>query len=398
MAGNVALLAVGVQLPSPDAAARALCRHRARPVARTRLPDRALRPDRPRRRLLILWDLTRPPGAPGKGIALGIAAGVKLTPAVFVASGAQGPATGSGHRPGGLRRDRSPGSARPSRRERRLLDPGGSTRPAASAKVWIVDNQSLQGLIARALGDPAPGLLWAVPALAVAATGLWLARRARTDRQGVLVTALTALLISPISWSHHWVWCVPLIAVLYAERGPRAAAATAGVRSRALWLVPHQGDLDLRLPWWQQPFASPYPLLGLVLLAQLSARSSSAVDDPVGVPLLSQEPLPMGGEVLVDGVAGDDGVEVRLVAVGLRAQHAAEALGLLLARAEGARHLDGDGRLRQVDGSATFDTTSTLISPSRKASNSFSRCALLVSPLMTGAFKCSPSSSSWSMY
>jgi alpha-1,2-mannosyltransferase len=226
---------------------------------------------------LILWDLTRPPGAPGKGIALGIAAGVKLTPAVFVAYLL-------------LRgRRREAATALAAFAGTVLL--GALALPAASVdfwtrrlyetgrvgKVWIVDNQSLQGLIARALGDPAPGPLWAVPALALASAGLWLARRVRTDRQGVLVIALTALLISPISWSHHWVWCVPLIAVLYAEHGPRPAAATAVVfAARTLWLVPHQGDLDLRLPWWQQPFASPYPLLGLVLLVQLSARSSSA--------------------------------------------------------------------------------------------------------------------------
>lgn len=226
---------------------------------------------------LILWDLTRPPGAPGKGIALGIAAGVKLTPAVFVAYLLLK----------GRRREAATASAAFAGTV--LL--GALALPAASVdfwtrrlyetgrvgKVWIVDNQSLQGLIARALGDPAPGPLWAVPALALAAAGLWLARRARTDRQGVLVIALTALLISPISWSHHWVWCVPLIAVLYAEHGPRPAVATAAVfAARTLWLVPHQGDLDLRLPWWQQPLASPYPLLGLVLLVQLSARSSSA--------------------------------------------------------------------------------------------------------------------------
>lgn len=226
---------------------------------------------------LILWDLTRRPGAPGKGIALGIAAGVKLTPAVFVAYLL-------------LRgRRREAATALAAFAGTVLL--GALALPAASVdfwtrrlyetgrvgKVWIVDNQSLQGLIARALGDPAPGPLWAVPALALTSAGLWLARRARTDRQGVLVIALTALLISPISWSHHWVWCVPLIAVLYAEHGPRPAAATAAVfAARTLWLVPHQGDLDLRLPWWQQPFASPYPLLGLVLLVQLSARSSSA--------------------------------------------------------------------------------------------------------------------------
>lgn len=226
---------------------------------------------------LILWDLTRPPGAPGKGIALGIAAGVKLTPALFLAYLLL---TG---------RRREAATALAAFSGTVLL--GALTLPAASVdfwtrrlyetgrvgKVWIVDNQSLQGLIARVSGDPAPGPLWAVPALAVAPVGLWLASRARTDRQGILVTALTALLISPVSWSHHWVWCVPLIAVLYAERGPRpAAAVTAVFAARTLWLIPHQGDLDLHLPWWQQPLASPYPLLGLLLLAQSPARSSSA--------------------------------------------------------------------------------------------------------------------------
>jgi len=38
-------------------------------------------------------------------------------------------------------------------------------------KAWIVDNQSLQGLVARALSDPAPGLAWALPAAAIALTG-----------------------------------------------------------------------------------------------------------------------------------------------------------------------------------------------------------------------------------
>ncbi|NEA01032.1 DUF2029 domain-containing protein, partial [Streptomyces sp. SID10116] len=33
---------------------------------------------------LVLWDLTRPPGAVGKGFAVGVAAGIKLTPAVFI--------------------------------------------------------------------------------------------------------------------------------------------------------------------------------------------------------------------------------------------------------------------------------------------------------------------------
>ncbi|MBW8702628.1 hypothetical protein MBT84_23820 [Streptomyces sp. MBT84] len=53
---------------------------------------------------------------------------------------------------------------------------------------------------------------------------------------------------------------------------------------------------------------------------------------------------------------------------------------------------------RSMEKLATFETTSTLISLSRKAPKSFSRWALVVSPLMTGAPRCSPSSSNWSMY
>lgn len=233
---------------------------------------------------LILWDLTRPPGARGKGTALGIAAGVKLTPAVFVVYLLL---TGRG---------REAATATAAFGGTVLL--GALLLPAASVdfwtrrlyetgrvgKAWIVDNQSLQGLVARLSGDPAPGPLWLVPAAAVAVTGLWLAARAGEERHGILLTAVTALLVCPISWSHHWVWCVPLLAVLLAEHRVRLAALTAAVfTARTLWLVPHQGDLDLRLPWWAQPLASPYPLLGLVLLAVLaragqasSARISSA--------------------------------------------------------------------------------------------------------------------------
>jgi alpha-1,2-mannosyltransferase len=217
---------------------------------------------------LVLWDLTRPPTARGRGVALGIAAGIKLTPAVFVpylfltgrrreALTAAAACTGTVLL-GGLLLP----SASADFWTRRLYETG------RVGRVWIVDNQSLQGLLARALGDPAPGLAWALPAAAVGVAGLWLAARAGEDRHGVLLTAFTALLISPISWSHHWVWCVPLIAVLLGEGRIRLAALTAtACTARTFWLLPHQGDRDLHFPWWQQPLASPYALLGLGLLA-----------------------------------------------------------------------------------------------------------------------------------
>lgn len=84
--------------------------------------------------VLILWDLTRPTGARGKGIALGIAAGVKLTPALFIAylliRGGDGrrsrpcrPSPG----PYCSVRSYSPPPASTS-------SPGGCTRPGASAR------------------------------------------------------------------------------------------------------------------------------------------------------------------------------------------------------------------------------------------------------------------------
>lgn len=217
---------------------------------------------------LVLWDLTRPPGAPGRGAAIGVATGIKLTPGLFVVYL--------------LLRGRGREAVTAVAAFAGTVAVGALVLPAASVaywtrhlfetdrvgKLWIVDNQSLQGLIARALRDPSPGLAWLLPDLAAAAVGLWLARRAPSERWGVLLTAFTALLISPISWSHHWVWCVPLTAVLLAEGRQGWAAVTAVCfTARTLWLVPHAGDLDLHLPWWQQPLAAPYPLLALALLA-----------------------------------------------------------------------------------------------------------------------------------
>ncbi|WP_239091946.1 glycosyltransferase 87 family protein [Streptomyces sp. SID14478] len=226
---------------------------------------------------LVLWSLTR-----GRGIALGIATGIKLTPAVFIAYlFLTGRRREAGYATAGFAATVAVGGlvlpyASWEFWTRRLYETG------RVGKAWIVDNQSLQGLAARALHTTEPGLLWALPAAAVAAAGLYAATRpTRTDAEGITLTALTALLVSPISWSHHWVWCVPLLALLWASGHRRTTAAIALVfTARTMWLLPHAGALDLHLPWWQQPLASPYPLLGLAVvgaaLRQPSASSSSA--------------------------------------------------------------------------------------------------------------------------
>ncbi|MGI5398172.1 glycosyltransferase 87 family protein [Streptomyces sp. CA-135486] len=226
---------------------------------------------------LVLWDLSRDDEAIGKGFALGVAAGVKLTPAVFILH-----LLITGRVRAGL-------TALASFAGTVLL--GALVLPGASldfwtrrifetdrvGKVWVIDNQSLQGLLARALHTPDPGPVWMLAAVVIAVAGLWIARRAASAARGVLIVAFTGLVVSPISWSHHWVWCVPLLAVLLAEGRTRTAATVAVVfLARTLWLVPHEGDMDLRLPWWQQVPASPYPLLALALALAMPALAPAA--------------------------------------------------------------------------------------------------------------------------
>ncbi|OBI90974.1 mannosyltransferase [Mycobacterium sp. 1245805.9] len=82
-------------------------------------------------------------------------------------------------------------------------------------------NQSWRGGISRILGHDAGFGPLVVAAIAVTAVLAVLAWRALdpTDRLGkLLVVELFGLLLSPISWTHHWVWLVPLM--IWAIHGP----------------------------------------------------------------------------------------------------------------------------------------------------------------------------------
>lgn len=60
------------------------------------------------------------------------------------------------------------------------------------------------------------GLVWIAASLIVIIVAAWLIKRLCAEQLLVdaqLVTALTVLLISPVSWSHHWVWLTLIIPV-----------------------------------------------------------------------------------------------------------------------------------------------------------------------------------------
>ncbi len=109
-------------------------------------------------------------------------------------------------------------------------------------------NQSLRGTVLRIFaGTPHVSLIWLVACLTVGGIGLLLGVRAarRGDEAwGFTLIAVTGLLISPVSWTHHWTIAVAgAIALVGSQSRPvvtalRAIAATAfGVGASAIWLV-----------------------------------------------------------------------------------------------------------------------------------------------------------------
>jgi alpha-1,2-mannosyltransferase len=92
----------------------------------------------------------------------------------------------------------------------------------------IVGNQSVRGMLLRALADGPAEYAWLGCALVLVAVGTWQARRC--ERAGnrlaaVGVLAALSVAVSPISWVHHLVWLAFPIAALAAAGRWRVVSA-----------------------------------------------------------------------------------------------------------------------------------------------------------------------------
>ncbi|BDH10177.1 glycosyltransferase 87 family protein [Streptomyces hygroscopicus] len=257
---------------------------------------------------LVLWDLTRKDTHRLAGIGIGIAAGLKLTPALFAVFLAVTGAVRAGQllRSGvGARAAWNPWLRQAAVATGTFLATAllsALALPRDSHRFWteivfaadrvgeveITANQSLRGSLARLLHTHDAGTAWIVVAVPAAALGLALAAGSLLRGQrawAAVACAATALLVSPISWSHHWVWCVPMVILLGSEalrRSGTAArrwwAATVALGllfcSFALWWVPHRWHHheELHQNGAQMLLSDVYPIAGLALLALTGAR------------------------------------------------------------------------------------------------------------------------------
>jgi alpha-1,2-mannosyltransferase len=248
--------------------------------------------------VLVLYDLSRDRDCRWQGAGIGLAAGLKLTPAIFalyllltrrtraalVSAGmfALTVAVGFALVP----RDASAfwGGA--------FLDSSRVGRAENAA------NQSLRGAFVRVLHSFSVNPAWILVAAVVGLLGIALAAQAGRrgdDARGFSLCALTALLVSPVSWTHHWVLVVPALLLLAcsawragSRRGLLACAAVTAIGlSHMIWWVPvnHPEHSELHLDVPQLLYADAYVLVAIVLLGVATASGARRLSGPAPLTL-----------------------------------------------------------------------------------------------------------------
>lgn len=191
---------------------------------------------------LCLLDLTRSGRfGRGRGVLVGLAVAIKLTPGVFLVHFAI------------------------TRQWRELRNAAAAAvavtlgtfalAPEASAEYWTSallssdrlgpnagsSNQSLRGFVLRLhLSGEATTLLWGALALLGAAGGFFVARE--MHRRGsftgeVAACGMVAVLVSPVSWLHHLHWGVVVVGALVGAGRPVRRLVVGGVALVTLWVA-----------------------------------------------------------------------------------------------------------------------------------------------------------------
>jgi alpha-1,2-mannosyltransferase len=283
---------------------------------------------------LVVWDLLflARRGSRWAGVAIGLAAAIKLTPAIFIVYALL------------TRRFRlaatAVGAAVVATGLAAALSFGDSWQYWTSV-LWDTSrvgdvkktpNQSLEGALSRLL-DPhkAPGWLWLALVLVVLGAGMSRAVRAYRNGDevvGLTLTGLVGALVSPVSWQHHLVWFIPAIVVL-ADAGLTRGRAGRGRVARAGYLVAAAGvwatvsySVIAWYDWglvprhmihtpWGNVIAAWDTLLMLALLAVLPIRQVPAGEPAprlLGRPWRATRPTPTAGTPArppVEVTAGD---------------------------------------------------------------------------------------------
>ena len=157
-------------------------------------------------------------------------------------------------------------------------------------------NQNIAGALARlGIGQSERFVLWMLACFAVLALTVWAVRRVLRADQPVLAlicVAMFGLVVSPVSWSHHWVWVLPTVLVIavVAYRGRNLALAVVDAAGIALmvWtpipLMPEHRETTASL--WRQLAGGSYVWWAVAVITVAGAVSVRSTHRAVSPQLL----------------------------------------------------------------------------------------------------------------
>jgi alpha-1,2-mannosyltransferase len=270
---------------------------------------------------LVVFDLLPAPGAAGRhrryqGVGVGIAAGIKLTPLLFI--------------PYLVLAGRARAAAVAAVTFGATVVTGFALAPQQAARYWFggafadlsrvaphrcPGNTSLRGLFDSASLPPRAGV-FAAAALTVVGLGV-ASRAARAGRPvlGVALCGMASAVASPFSWGYHWVWFVPVLIafgwVAFSEHrlGHALAAVTIYVLAGA-WMterrlpgtgeMPTIGVISLHAGGLVEHLTRSAYVLIFVLSVAVTARVSPSVRR-ARLPSRPVSPVSTAAPALADG-------------------------------------------------------------------------------------------------
>ncbi|WP_245670233.1 glycosyltransferase 87 family protein [Corynebacterium crudilactis] len=143
-------------------------------------------------------------------------------------------------------------------------------------------NVSIRAVLERfpELGSPAK-IIWMLSIMAVITAVAWATYRilragdSTSNRLlAISLVSLIALLCSPVSWYHHWVWLGPLCVALWLAK----------FRWLTLWgvfaltlgsfhnFLPSENGVELTWPWWMHVLAAHYLIFSVVIITVLCLK------------------------------------------------------------------------------------------------------------------------------
>jgi alpha-1,2-mannosyltransferase len=251
--------------------------------------------------LMVVADLTMDLPVP-RGILVGLAAAIKVTPLILIPylfmtrQGRSGVRASASFCVAALLAAAVNASTSWSYWTHYIRDP-----QRAGMLSWV-GNQGVLGALERALGHTVSTPTTFVVVVSVAVVGLVIAAgayRRSSAVLGLLVVEATESLASPVSWSHHFIWMVLLVAWLaLAEDRPRygewyALGVAVLLWAAPYWWVPHGPSITFAGRGWLIPVSDSFVVLFLVLIAGAGIRVlRSVAERPEG--LLRRAMTPSG--------------------------------------------------------------------------------------------------------